>query len=93
MAQVASATPTVQLSKSLSSSRKWTILFIVSWMTLVVSYSSTCLFPAIDEIGAEFGVKAETINAANAGVLIAMGSSSFLWVPIANVSTHTWSST
>lgn len=65
--------------------RKYTILFIVSWMTLIVAYSSTSLLPATPEIASEFSTTVEIINITNAGVLIAMGLSSFTWGPIAEI--------
>ncbi|CZR56316.1 uncharacterized protein PAC_06204 [Phialocephala subalpina] len=66
--------------------RKHTILFIVSWMTLIVAYPSTPLLPATPEIASEFSTTVEIINITNAGVLIAMGLSSFIWSPIAEIS-------
>lgn len=65
--------------------RKCVILFIVSWMTLAATFSSTCLFPAIPEIANEFHTTSEAISVSNAGVLLAMGSSSLIWGPIAAV--------
>lgn len=65
--------------------RKCLILFIVSWMTLAVTFSSTSLLPAISEIATEFSTSTEILNVINAGVLIAMGCSSFIWGPITNI--------
>ena len=65
--------------------RKCLILFVVSWMTLAVTFSSTSLLPAIPEIGAEFHTSTEHLNVVNSGVLIAMGFSSFIWQPIVNL--------
>ncbi|KAJ5142210.1 hypothetical protein N7526_003205 [Penicillium atrosanguineum] len=65
--------------------RKWLILFIVSWMTLAVTFSSTSLLPATSEIATEFSTSKEILNVINAGVLIAMGFSSFIWGPVTNV--------
>ncbi|KAJ5101572.1 hypothetical protein NUU61_003794 [Penicillium alfredii] len=65
--------------------RKCLILFIVSWMTLAVTFSSTSLLPATPEIASEFSTTTEMLNVTNAGVLVAMGFSSFLWGPIANL--------
>lgn len=62
--------------------RKCLILFVVSWMTLTVTFSSTSLLPATPEIGTEFDTSTEILNVINAGVLIAMGFSSFIWGPI-----------
>ena len=67
----------------LPSWHKYIILFTVSFMCLAATFSSTCLYPATPEIAAEFGTTAEHINVTNAGVLLAMGSSSFIWAPIA----------
>lgn len=65
--------------------RKCLILFIVSWMTLAVTFSSTSLLPATSEIATEFSTSKEILNVINAGVLIAMGLSSFIWGPVTNV--------
>ncbi|OQE43151.1 hypothetical protein PENCOP_c003G00173 [Penicillium coprophilum] len=65
--------------------RKCLILFIVSWMTLAVTFSSTSLLPAIPEIATEFSTTSEILNVTNAGVLIAMGFSSFIWGPITSI--------
>jgi MFS family permease len=65
--------------------RKCLILFIVSWMTLAVTFSSTSLLPAIPEIAEQFSTTSEILDVINAGVLIAMGFSSFIWGPITNV--------
>ncbi|KAG9553382.1 MFS general substrate transporter, partial [Aureobasidium melanogenum] len=62
---------------------KCVILFTVSFMCLATTFSSTCLYPATPEIAAEFGTTSEHINVTNAGVLLAMGSSSLIWAPIA----------
>ncbi|EKV04567.1 MFS transporter, putative [Penicillium digitatum PHI26] len=65
--------------------RKCLILFVVSWMTLAVTFSSTSLLPATPEIATEFSTTSEILNITNAGVLIAMGFSSFIWGPITNL--------
>ncbi|KAL4896219.1 putative MFS transporter [Aspergillus ambiguus] len=65
--------------------RKCIILFVVSWMTLAVTFSSTSLLPATPEIAAEFNTTAETLNITNAGVLLAMGFSSLIWGPMNNL--------
>ncbi|OQE12927.1 hypothetical protein PENFLA_c059G09829 [Penicillium flavigenum] len=65
--------------------RKCLILFVVSWMTLAVTFSSTSLLPATPEIATEFSTTSEILNVTNAGVLIAMGFSSFIWGPITNL--------
>ncbi|KAF9887020.1 hypothetical protein FE257_010636 [Aspergillus nanangensis] len=65
--------------------RKCMILFVVSWMTLAVTFSSTSLLPATPEIAAEFGTSPETLNITNAGVLLAMGFSSLIWGPMNNL--------
>ncbi|KAL5354401.1 hypothetical protein ACLOAV_000490 [Pseudogymnoascus australis] len=65
--------------------RKHTILFIVSWMTLAATFSSTSLFPAVPEIALDFSTTTEVINISNAGVILAMGSSSLIWGPISEI--------
>lgn len=65
--------------------RKHTILFIVSWMTLAATFSSTSLLPAIPKIALEFSTTMEIINISNAGVIIAMGSSCLIWGPISGI--------
>lgn len=65
--------------------RKYLILFVVSWMTLAVTFSSTSLLPATPEIASDFSTTTETLNVINAGVLIAMGFSSFIWGPITDL--------
>lgn len=62
--------------------RKCVILFVVGWMTLTVTFSSTSLLSATPEIATEFDSSTEILNVINAGVLIAMGFSSFIWGPI-----------
>jgi len=54
-------------------------------MTLAVTFSSTSLLPATPEIATEFSTSTEILNVINAGVLIGMGFSSFIWGPITNV--------
>ncbi|KAL4901873.1 hypothetical protein BDW74DRAFT_169846 [Aspergillus multicolor] len=67
---------------SLPKWRKYVILFVVSWMTLAVTFSSTSLLPATPEIATEFNTTSETLNITNAGVLLAMGFSTLLWGPL-----------
>ncbi|KAL2866440.1 putative MFS transporter [Aspergillus lucknowensis] len=62
--------------------RKAIILFVVSWMTLAVTFSSTSLLPATPEIASEFHTTPEILNITNAGVLLAMGFSSLIWGPL-----------
>ncbi|KAJ5432335.1 uncharacterized protein N7458_011491 [Penicillium daleae] len=65
--------------------RKCLILFVVSWMTLAVTFSSTSLLPATPEIASDFSTTTEILNVINAGVLIAMGFSSFIWGPMTDL--------
>ncbi|KAL4754488.1 hypothetical protein BDW72DRAFT_128058 [Aspergillus terricola var. indicus] len=62
--------------------RKLIILFVVSWMTLAVTFSSTSLLPATPEIALEFNTTSESLNITNAGVLLAMGLSTLFWGPL-----------
>ncbi|KAG8352422.1 hypothetical protein FVEN_g9567 [Fusarium venenatum] len=68
-----------------SKGRKYLILFIVSWNCLVVTFSSTSLLVATPEIASDLRTTTEIINATNAGVLVAMGCSSLIWSPLAEV--------
>ncbi|PYH49254.1 putative MFS transporter [Aspergillus saccharolyticus JOP 1030-1] len=74
--------PTPKKGYDLPFWHKAVILFIVSWMTLAVTFSSTSLLPATPEIAAEFATTTEIINVTNAGVLLAMGFSSLIWGPL-----------
>lgn len=62
--------------------RKCMILFVVSWMTLAVTFSSTSYLPASPDIAAEFSTTTEILNYTNAGVMLAMGFSSMIWGPV-----------
>ncbi|KAH8694295.1 major facilitator superfamily domain-containing protein [Talaromyces proteolyticus] len=72
-------------SLSLPAWRKNLILFSVSWMTLVITYSSTALLPALPEISNELSTTQESIAITNAGVFLAMGFSSFIWIPVGHL--------
>ncbi|KAF5655027.1 FMS1 involved in the biosynthesis of pantothenic acid [Fusarium sp. NRRL 25303] len=65
--------------------RKHLILFIVSWNCLIVTFSSTSLLVATPEIAYDLKTTTEIINATNAGVLVAMGCSSMIWSPLAEL--------
>ncbi|KAJ9644499.1 hypothetical protein H2199_003462 [Coniosporium tulheliwenetii] len=62
--------------------RKCLIVFVTSWMALAATFSSTSLFTAADEIAREFSTTTAEVNISSAGVLLAMGFSSFVWGPI-----------
>jgi MFS family permease len=66
-------------------SRKVAMLCTASWISLAATFSSTSLFPAVPEIAQEFGTTGEVINISNAGILCAMGMSSFIWAPMSNI--------
>lgn len=72
-------------ARDLPSWQKATILFIVSWNCFVVTSTSTSLFVATPEIAATFRSTVETINVTNAPVLIAMGCSTLIWAPLAEI--------
>ncbi|KAH8599111.1 major facilitator superfamily domain-containing protein [Bisporella sp. PMI_857] len=73
---------TVKAGELYSPWRKVLIVFVASWMTLTMTFSSTAIFPATIEIAGEFSTTLGILNASNAMVFIAMGLSSFIWVPI-----------
>ncbi|KAH7060675.1 synaptic vesicle transporter [Macrophomina phaseolina] len=62
--------------------RKSLIVFVTSWVTLAACFSSTSLFSAASEIALDLGTTFESVNISNAGVLLAMGFSSFVWGPV-----------
>lgn len=62
--------------------RRIVILFIVSWNCLVVVAMSTSVLVATPEISAELHTTPTIINITNSGVLLAMGVSSWIWVPL-----------
>lgn len=68
--------------------QRYLILFIVSWNCLVVTSTSTSLLVATPEIAATLHTTAEILNITNAAVLIAMGCSSLIWSPIADIYTR-----
>ncbi|KAF9884689.1 hypothetical protein FE257_001318 [Aspergillus nanangensis] len=70
--------------------RKNVILYTVSAMTLVVTYSSTAMLPAMPEIAAEFDITDELIAVTNCCVLLAMGMSSLIWLPISSLLGRQW---
>ncbi|GKZ37535.1 hypothetical protein AbraIFM66950_009119 [Aspergillus brasiliensis] len=74
--------PTLTQGYDLPFWHKSIILFIVSWMTLAVTFNSTSLLPATPEIATRFNTTEEILNVINAGVLLAMGFSSLIWGPL-----------
>lgn len=65
--------------------RRMVILFVVSWNCLVIVWTSTSVLVASPEISAEFTHATPTIiNITNSGVLLAMGISSMIWVPLSD---------
>ena len=66
----------------ISTWRKYMLLFIVSWNCLVVVATSTSVLVATPEISAELHTTPAIINITNSGVLLAMGISSMIWVPL-----------
>ena len=62
--------------------RRYVILFIVSWNCHVVVATSTSVLVASPEISAELHTTPTIINITNSGVLLMMGISSWIWVPL-----------
>ncbi|ROW03842.1 hypothetical protein VPNG_07284 [Cytospora leucostoma] len=69
----------------LAMSRKVMILITAAWMCLAATFASTALFPANSEVAADFNTTTEIINYANAGLILAMAFSSFLWNPLSRL--------
>jgi MFS family permease len=72
-------------SSRLRTWQRYLILFIVSWNTLVITSTSTSLLIATPEIAATLQTTPQVLNATNAGVLLAMGWSSLIWGPVADL--------
>lgn len=64
---------------------KHMVVFVVSWMGLMATFSSTSMLTAIPEIAAQFSTTTEILNVTNAAVLVAMGISSLIWSPLSEV--------
>lgn len=62
--------------------RRYMILFIVSWNCLVIVATSTSVLVAAPEVSKDFHTTPTIINITNSGVLLAMGISSMVWVPL-----------
>lgn len=65
--------------------RKHMVVFVVSWMGLMATFSITSLLTAIPEIASELLTTVEVINVTNAITLIAMGVSSLIWSPLSEI--------
>ncbi|KAJ4393320.1 hypothetical protein N0V93_002528 [Gnomoniopsis smithogilvyi] len=65
--------------------RKHMVVFVVSWMALMATFSITSLLTAIPEIASELSTTIEILNVTNAATLIAMGVSSLIWSPLSEV--------
>lgn len=65
--------------------KRYVILFIVSWNTLVVTFLSTSLLVATPEIAADLKTTPQLLNVTNSGVLLAMGCASLIWSPLAEM--------
>ncbi|KAL3704253.1 hypothetical protein TMatcc_009944 [Talaromyces marneffei ATCC 18224] len=83
----ASSTPKskVIVGYSLPTWRKYLILFVTSWLTLIVTFSSTSMLIATPEIATDLSTTPEILNITNAGVLVAMGLSALIWSPLSNL--------
>ncbi|KAJ9138399.1 Major facilitator superfamily domain, general substrate transporter [Pleurostoma richardsiae] len=73
------------LTHDLKPWRKYVILFVGSWMTLSATFSSTSLLAATPEISHDLSTTVTIINVTNAFVLIAMGGSCLIWLPLNNI--------
>jgi hypothetical protein len=65
--------------------RKSLIVFVTSWITLAATFSSTSLFSAANEIASEFSSTVTVVNISTGGVLLTMGLSTFIWIPLEKV--------
>ncbi|CAN9336261.1 unnamed protein product [Alternaria alternata] len=65
--------------------RKYVIVFATSWTTLAACFSSTSLLSASTEIAVDLHTTPEVVSLSTAGMLFAIGLSSFVWSPIAAI--------
>ncbi|EED14213.1 MFS transporter, putative [Talaromyces stipitatus ATCC 10500] len=77
--------PKVVVGYDLPTWRKYLILFVISWLTLVVTFSSTSMLIATPEIASDLSTTPEILDVTNAGVLVAMGLSSLIWSPLSDL--------
>ena len=66
--------------------RKCVIVFACSWSTLAACFSSTSLLSASMEISEDLNTTSQVVTFSTAGLMMAMGLSSFIWSPVASVS-------
>jgi MFS family permease len=76
---------TVVVGYDLPKWRKYLILFVISWLTLVVTFSSTSILIATPEIATDLSTTSEILDVTNAGVLVAMGLSALIWSPLSDL--------
>lgn len=76
---------TAVVGYSLPKWRKYLILFVISWLTLVVTFSSTSMLIATPEIALDLSTTSEILDVTNAGVLVAMGLSALIWSPLSDL--------
>ncbi|KUL84146.1 hypothetical protein ZTR_07216 [Talaromyces verruculosus] len=76
---------TAVVGYSLPKWRKYLILFVISWLTLVVTFSSTSMLIATPEIATDLSTTPEILDITNAGVLMAMGLSALIWTPLSDL--------
>jgi hypothetical protein len=66
--------------------RRCIVVFVLSWVTLGATFSSTSLLSVGTEISEDLHTTPEAVNFSSGGLLLAMGLSSFVWSPLAAVS-------
>ncbi|KAL1794621.1 hypothetical protein ACET3X_006437 [Alternaria dauci] len=79
------ATAASDMFDSMPTWRKYIIVFATSWTTLAACFSSTSLLSASTEIAADLHTTPEVVSLSTAGMLFAIGLSSFVWSPIAAI--------
>ncbi|KIW00319.1 uncharacterized protein PV09_08206 [Verruconis gallopava] len=62
--------------------QKCLVVFVTSFVTLTGCFSSTSLMSAATQIADEFHSTPDVVNASNAGLLMTMGLSNFIWGPL-----------
>jgi hypothetical protein len=66
--------------------RRCIIVFVLSWITLSATFSSTSLLSVATEISNDLHTTPGIVNLSTGGLLLAMGMSSFIWSPLTSVS-------
>lgn len=68
-----------------SATRKRLIVSVISWVALTMTFSSTAIFSATEEIASTFATTRGMLDLINALVFVLMSMTSFVWSPLSQV--------